>query len=114
MAPPAVPSVVPVMEILPPPPVPVLSTTLAASATCTLSLIVMSVSAVVMLALSTVVAPAPSRVTDALPVPVIRPLTASVPPFGDWKVTGSLNVTALMVMPPVPLIRPIRIELKPS
>src|SRR5207249_2499629 len=71
----------------------------------------MAAFAVTILAFSTVV---PLSVTDALPEPVSCPLTVTVPPEGDCRVTGSVNVTALTVIPPVLFDRPIVIPLKPS
>jgi hypothetical protein len=112
--PPAVPLVVPVMTMLPPPAVPVSRATAAASATSTLSLMVMSWSAVTMPAARTVVAPEPSRVMEALPAPVRVPVTLMVPPAGERSETGSLKVAALTVMPPVPAAAPMVMELKPS
>jgi len=56
----------------------------------------------------------PVNATEALPDPVIVPFTVTVPPEGDCKVMGSVNVTALTVMPPVLFERPIVMPLKPS
>ena len=55
-----------------------------------------------------------SSVIDALSVPVILSLTAILP-LGDLIVVGSLNSTELlMTMLPVPSLRPMVIEAKPS
>ena len=42
------------------------------------------------------------NVTDESPVPVIVPFTEIAPPDGERKVTGSVKVIALTVIPPVP------------
>ncbi len=46
------------------------------------------------------------RVIEALPVPVISPLTA-IEPKGDWIFTGALNVLGSMAIAPLPSERPI-------
>jgi hypothetical protein len=79
----------------------------------TLSLKVIFWPAVVIPASSVVVAPEPSSVTEAFPVPVIRPLTRIEPPLGVRKVTGSVKVTASISMAWVPSDLPIAIELNP-
>ena len=76
-------SVTPVILILFPattPPPFVVSRVTVAAPIRTLSLIVIAFPAVTILAFRVVVAPGPSRVIDASPEPVIRPLTAIVPP----------------------------------
>ena len=67
------------------------------------SLIKIGVPSVTILAFSVVVAPEPSSVTEASPVPVIWPLTTMAPePDGMRSVTGSVNVTAPVVNVPLP------------
>ena len=96
---------------------PALVVSMATSADrATLSLMVTALPAVTMSAPSVVVAPGPSSVMLALPLPVIGPVTLIAPaPTGDASVTGSLNVDEPTVIVPPPLVAsPIVIELKPS
>ena len=72
--------------------------------------IVIGLLAVEMLEL--IVVAAELSVTDALSFPVIAPLTVMVPE-GERRMTGSVKVTALTVMPPLLSALPIVMLLKP-
>ena len=112
--PPAVPLVEPVMLISPAEPAPVFNMIVCASSKITVSLIVISCPDVTILSLNVVVAPEPSKVTEASPAPVIWPSTVILPPAGVRTVIGSLKVIASIVTACWPSDRPIVIPDVPS